>query len=570
MSLFTHALYFYSRQPNEYKISIYSGSSPGSTGTIAKANRGLQSDCQSDVVRIHDGPDTSSPILTELCGSGHLPAVVASTPVVLVTLYSSPDMILYDSRVELNIQVDLIRVQQNETLYTTDNICDQHFTADKMTSGIIATPTHTIPANSSCTYTFSSSRPDDRVWLYFASYYVPDANHWNSEEKCDSSKLEIYGAFGGERNESLIEAGSVEHQPELQQEVQKSSFSPLKLQLVQGEPREGLDVSGTSTMSANTSTLKYCEKNSPRVCGRALDSRSYLPSIPCTYPEESYLSAGPQMTIKQYHYKSNNLYAAGSSYLARFEFVDTSESGAPIVGTLCDRLFDSANSIRGELRSTHNVFMFGRGGRRDVSCAYKFVSKKRERLRLHLTWYRLNSIGCQHTMDAVSGQYVCRASASPLSLSPLTASVDGSTGSGGSVTGQRSERLATLMVLDTIKSEEISVGCFCSGERLLREKAITFDLIGSEVIVNLTVTGMQSTDDFNEFAFGAKYEFVPSEGECQTNGVIQQKDGREGEILYTVPPNHRFVGRETLKCRWLIESSVGKHLYLKFKGFLPK
>lgn len=501
---------------------------------MAKANsRGLQSDCAGDVIRIHDGPDVSSPLLAELCGTGHLPAIVTSKPVVLVTLYSAPHMILYDSRVELNVNVELLRVQPNETMYTTANICDQHFT-DKMRTGIIATPTHTIPANSSCTYTFTSSRPDDRVWLYFASYYAPDANHWNSEEKCDSSKLEIYGAYAGERNESLIE-------PAIEQQT-----SPLQQKL---------------SPEIDT-TLKFCEKSSPLVCGRALDDPDrYLPSIPCAY-HDSYLSIGPQMTVKQYHFKSNNLYAAGSSFLARFEFVDTNESGAPIADTLCDRLFESSVASSGSVRSTRNVFMFGRGGRRDVSCAYRFVGKKGETLRFHLNRFRLNSTACHHTMDAASGQYVCRATASTTSLS--------SAGDGNGAA--RSARLATLTVQDTIKQEAINVGCFCSGEfePKSREKAISFDLIGNEVIVNLTMTGMLSTDDFNDFSFDATYEFVPSENECHQNGFLQQRDGRGGEMFYSVPSDYRF-DREVLKCRWLLETSApGKHLYLSFKGSLPK
>lgn len=427
-------------------------------------------------------------------------------------------MLMYDSRAELLVEVSMEPIAANESLYTSSNICDQHFEAEKMRSGVILTPTHTIPTNSSCSYSFSSTRPDDRLWVYFASYYVPDLNHWNSEEQCSASRLEIYGANVGERTANdtlLIDVG---------------------------------DQLQTETWSKNTSTdcLKFCEKSSPRVCGRATDSHNYLPAIPCTYPEESYLSATSQLTIKQHHFKASNMYSAGSAFVARFEFVDTKEYGQPVEGTPCDRLFVSADSPRGELRSTRNLFHFGRGGSRDMTCSYRFVGRNNQKLRLHLTSFRLNSTNCRHAMDPVSGLYNCRAS--PSVVEPRTAS---------------------LMVLDTIKKEEISIGCFCSGQRYGHEKAITFDLIGSEVILNLTVTGMRSSDDSADFAFEAKYEFVEG-GQCQAHAMVQTNLGRGGELIYSVPTAHQFVGNEAVKCRWLVEGSPGKHLYLKFKGYLPK
>lgn len=58
-------------QGNEYKISLYTGrSSPMSYPHVS-----LTEECHSDVVRIFDGPTTSSPLLVEFCGAGTLPEV---------------------------------------------------------------------------------------------------------------------------------------------------------------------------------------------------------------------------------------------------------------------------------------------------------------------------------------------------------------------------------------------------------------------------------------------------------------------------------------------------------------
>ncbi|KFM73554.1 hypothetical protein X975_19114, partial [Stegodyphus mimosarum] len=56
-------------QDNEYKISLYTGrSSPLSFPHVS-----LTEECYSDVIRIFDGPSTSSPLLIEFCGAGTLP-----------------------------------------------------------------------------------------------------------------------------------------------------------------------------------------------------------------------------------------------------------------------------------------------------------------------------------------------------------------------------------------------------------------------------------------------------------------------------------------------------------------
>lgn len=58
-------------QPNEYKISLYTGrSSPLSYPHVS-----LTEDCHSDVIRIFDGPSTTSPLLIEFCGAGTLTEV---------------------------------------------------------------------------------------------------------------------------------------------------------------------------------------------------------------------------------------------------------------------------------------------------------------------------------------------------------------------------------------------------------------------------------------------------------------------------------------------------------------
>src|SRR6266516_1624630 len=94
-----------------------SGSSSSSHALKAGSRRGLQSSesCKSDFIRIQEGLDVnSSPTLAQFCGSGHLLPVTSSGPEVLITLSSAADSVLFDSRVELNVDIQLIKIPDSE------------------------------------------------------------------------------------------------------------------------------------------------------------------------------------------------------------------------------------------------------------------------------------------------------------------------------------------------------------------------------------------------------------------------------------------------------------------------
>lgn len=268
------------------------------------------------------------------------------------------------------------------------------------------------------------------------------------------------------------------------------------------------------------------------------------------------------MTIKQHYFKPTAFYSGSGSFIGRFEFIDMREYGDPVDGTLCDRWIFSHKQSRGEIRSTRNTFLFGRGGQSALSCSFHFVGKKNERVRLRLKSVRLDSTHCVHTFDPRNGMFYCHKTKAD---------------------SMSKERTGTLSIMDSIKSEQITAGCFCSdGEDMLVKrnadekdapdwnKAYTLDLIGPEVIVNLTVIGMKRTDDFNNFGFEASFEFWPGYEICSSNAVFQKKDGKEGEVVLSVPSSRDAAMDPVLKCRWLIQGSLGKHLYLKFRGFIPK
>jgi len=145
------------------------------------------------------------------------------------------------------------------------------------------------------------------------------------------------------------------------------------------------------------------------------------------------------------------------------------------------------------------------------------------------------------------------------------------------INSSEATRLGTLSLFDSIKSsiigtdtEQINVGCFCSSfpskqqqqkssqfnrnkinaslglndiENNMRDVVVeegvqivggdipeeldqgwvTFDLIGPEVVLNLTVIGMTHLDDFSNFGFEAKYEFISESEYSSFNRILDCK-----------------------------------------------
>ena len=648
-------------------ISLYSGSSSAlasasssggvasSSSSLSKANkRGLSFDCVSDYIQIHDGnDDVKSGKLGEFCGSGHLNPVTSSGPEALVILYSAPSSVMADSRMELDVTVQFIPMNESSSSRSaflpssstssssSSGSCDYLFEGrdDKTRSGIIRSPSHSMPSNSSCSYRFRSDNSEDRIWLYFVSYFVQDLNEWGNEERCDLTSIELKGLLmdpsslswtqhhqandlqsekkgisrtGGSiacnQTSSKSQSGYFSSSPSLffpsspptsssshsslnsmgVPSVQSSSSSSsLSSSSASSSVRGASSSSSTSTVTSTSAVLlgwsqrRFCEKSSPFVCGRATDFPDLIPTKkPCSFPDESYLSNGPELLLEQHHYRATAFFAggSGSSFAARFEFIDMKEDGDPVEGTLCDRWIFSHKNSRGNIRSTKNTFLFGRGGRSDLSCSFRFVSKKNERLRLHVTSLRLNSSRCKHLRDKRNGVYSCHPESQEEGISD----------------NNNSDRIGTLSVLDSIKSsisdtEQINVGCFCSSflsrdedkktlqsnrkihaslslnddmnnsnnikEGNLEGEAstsssgdsffpheesdqdwVTFDLIGPEVILNLTVIGMTAMDDFNDFGFEARYEFL-SESEFSSYNRILDCKYKCPELNYCISPD---------------------------------
>ncbi|XP_067126368.1 uncharacterized protein [Centruroides vittatus] len=456
-------------QPNEYKISIYVGSS--NTGSLPRTS--LTSNCFGDLVDVYDG--SSSEPLLEFCGAGSLPEVITSGPEAAVMLKSAPYQVLYDSRLELQIKV---RFVNSSEFRVRSGKCSFRIDGYKQRRGVLYTPHHTVPNNITCTYTLTGRSKRDRIWLYFLNYYVRDDRRLDEDSKsetCLNGRLDIYGFSGN-------------------------------------------------------STLTFCEKSHPKMCARAADYSGHVPLRPCSYPEESYLSTSSVVTIKHHVTGRQELSAVASTFTARYEFIEGDMS------TGCDRHFSSSGEHAGNLSSPRNLFLYGRGGRTNLTCTYTFSATRNQRVRIEINSLRLPSEICSHYYDKAFQRHKCNVMGS----------------------GQHSE----IKVTERRTIPSWTVGCLCDVTHGLNEVAI-LESSGPEVTMTFIIVGMSSFEDFNNYWFEANYTFfIPTA--CE--GVRKKQETSQGRLDFTVSPNQEIRGYP-IRCHWILEASPRRYLYLKVRGY---
>ena len=503
--------------------------------------------------------------MAEFCGQGSLSDIISSQSDVLVVLHSAPSQVLYNSRLELDVQVKFEKIHDDGAINQI-GICDYIYDKEKTTSGIISTPRHSIPANTTCSFKFISKDPDDRIWIYFLSYFVQDKHQWSNQERCDVSKLEIYDyvfePLTTKKNNSTLHQQNLlkEHQQNLLKEHQQNLLKEHQQQ------REYLQLKGHQQQQIehqHSQVYSYCEKTSPKICGRAADAHNHLSLNPCSHPNESYFSLGPQLMIRQQFYKHFDLYQnQRASFSARFEFVNTLQFGNEIPGTLCDREIFSSEYQQGKFESSKNVFLYGRGGRPDLNCNFHLRGNQNQRLRIIIESVKLRSDDCEQKYDQKNRIYDCQMSSS-------------------STNSLKPSKISMITIYDMLLFESVKIACLCNVVSTdsvgvtgngnvnsnTNKKKIIIDTIGSNSIVNFSVLGMSPFEDHNDYGFKASFEFLPVHTcDINSNGLVQKRNGTEGEIHYSIPHSYDFEKNGPLKCRWVIQAKHGKHLYLKFKG----
>lgn len=229
--------------------------------------------------------------------------------------------------------------------------CEFILTTFDNSSGLLESPLHSLPPNTTCHYHFRG-QPKEVVWISFIKYHVT--------------------------NDRITEFDSAE--------------CDVQLQLWDGNIKSK---NGASLMG------QFCKDDKPKLCDHTMLSNSSRKTRPCGIGE-SYVSSGPDLTIAHSIRYGNVLYPV--NFVLRYEFVDLSQEGLPFSLNPCDRIFKD-NS--GKFYSPKITFLYGRGGQRALRCSYNFESIDHQRLEITIQKAAFGSGKCKTEYDTETDRWKC-------------------------------------------------------------------------------------------------------------------------------------------------------------------
>lgn len=245
---------------------------------------------------------------------------------------------------------------------------------------------------------------------------------------------------------------------------------------------------------------EYCkEQDLPRLCDHALLGNDTRHVRPCA-AKESYTSSADELTVEIYLKQGSVLFPL--QFLLRYEFVDQSaerRQGPEDTGpTACSRTFAAGSGYFG---SPKNVFFYGRGGRRNLTCVFRFApSSADERIRI--------VVSRMHAAGSAGTESVAAAVAETGCTTEIDARTDRSrcvyAGGGTPKTDDVAQARVTITHYPW-PDIELPVGCACSA---LREPLAFESYPGAAVRVEFTVHNMNVMQDHRDFGFAGEYAFV--------------------------------------------------------------
>ncbi|CAH1738204.1 unnamed protein product [Aphis gossypii] len=322
-----------------------------------------------DRLVFHDGPSEDDPVLLRYCGGPALPRVVASGPAMLVVfkswVHNSPATFSWPPPVSrlrsFELDVRIAFVDSDSLDYAKGSACEFTVNASatpKSRRGVLVSPRHAVPPNSTCTYRFQG-RPDDRVWMYFESYGHRSTGHFLTFKPCPT-RLRIWDGAGTLLGDHCDTPRLCEH------------------------------------IAASSSSSSSAQPNGTR------------PKRPCT-PDESYLSRSPSVILQVHTVLGTVLEPFG--FRLHYEFVDSAVYDRETGGDECAVEHRRVREPL-DLTEPRNVFLYGRGGAKSLDCVYRLHAEPGYRLQVVV---RNASFGSRErpplqpaaVVDAVTGKYAC-------------------------------------------------------------------------------------------------------------------------------------------------------------------
>ncbi|XP_030746588.1 uncharacterized protein LOC115875308, partial [Sitophilus oryzae] len=495
------------RQEAAHKMHMKRSINVAGLNKTARALRAWR-DCtgERDHLIFYDGLSTDDPVLAKYCGGDWLPRVVSRGPEMLVAFHSSPFSIPLHSPPSqsplkgFELDVDIIFADSDSMDFARHrHNCDFNINASspdgdeiwtgRGRKGRLISPKHSLPPNTTCTYWFKGFE-GDIVWISFISY---------------SQRALLIGEGG----HALIG---------------NSSFG--------GGCLTRLQIWDNRTLIEDK-----CDEP-PLLCDHSALTNSTRSTRPCSN-DESYISTDKTLILQHHTEDGTALHPA--FFKVKYEFVDTRLGGdlwSKKDAGPCHRIFKRHHV--GEITGPRNVFLFGRGGARDLECVYRFEAGIDERVRLTINnaSFGINPL-CETVPDPHSRRQICEYY------------------SGANV--------AEINIYEVPWSDvRMPKACICDNSTLSNNKLV---YVSSSRVLELhfKARDMKITEDYTVLHFHAVFE-LEKLANCPRN---QRLRGDGGEVQFTNPPSDRT---ETL-CNdmpWLVEARHNKSLFLLSWGaFLP-
>ncbi|MCL4142556.1 UNVERIFIED_CONTAM: hypothetical protein GTU68_066259 [Idotea baltica] len=265
----------------------------------------------------------------------------------------------------------------------------------------------------------------------------------------------------------------------------------------------------------------YCHHKLPRVCDRAHRLKNGAASRPCGV-NESYVTSGPTGAISQSYGESTVV--KNVKFLLRYEFVDIKLPGDKLADP-CDRIIrsDGEGDIF-QIGAPKSVFLYGRGGQKNMWCSWVLTGLPQEGVMVNITSITLGNSKCRSTILPYTQASGCQANGDPyMSLS---------------VSEWPWERV------------EVPRSCVCTSDSV----PLIIESRSSTLAINLTIMGMDSNQDHQNFSFVAFYQFI-ERSECA--GGERRIDAPAGELLLGDHESAECSGRP-----WLLTAPIGHSLLL--------
>ena len=196
-------------------------------------------------------------------------------------------------------------------------------------------------------------------------------------------------------------------------------------------------------------------------------------------PAESYLSRGRGLTLTQTVGESTVV--AGLDWEASYEFV----SGGREEG--CDLEYRSQQAGGGYntnqeygFSSPRNVFLYGRGGKENITCRLKMIGSPSQRIQIRFSNISMAGRSCKTVLDSSLGQHRCEVR-------------------------EGVKEVAGVFITEVEGEEEASQQCHCG---VMHNTVISST--SNVILVTFKVTGMLPSQDWRDFLMSGSFRFLSS------------------------------------------------------------